>query len=94
MSADRDDASDLPTMRAQIEHLTVGECFARAVRFDGNEDGLKDRTHETIRAMRSTIQPSVYRVHKDTHREFTIEQVEGRTATRDILVVIVVTRVS
>lgn len=83
------------TMRAQIEELIVGESWAKAVRLDGNEPGLADRLNDIIRSMRSSIQPTVYRIqtdHAKQGRSYTIEQIEGRTGSKDELVVLVVTR--
>jgi len=82
---------DQSSYRAQIENLAVGESFARAARFDGNAVG-KDALAEVSRALRMAVQPTVHRVSKRTGQEYTIEAGEFRTASRDIITAIVVTR--
>lgn len=84
-------SEDKLSYRAMIEELAVGESFARAARFDGDEV-TKDTLSRASRMMRLATQPTVNRVARRTGQEFTIECGEFRTQSRDIMVVLVVTR--
>lgn len=85
--------TDTEPLRAQLERLQVGASFSRAVRYDGNLPGLKDMTRGALATMRSALQPAITRASKK-NRHYTMEQVEGRTASRDLIIVIVVTRMN
>lgn len=82
-----------PSNRARIQELAVGESFARAVRIDGDL-ATKDRIHETARGLRLATQPTVHRVSQNTGQKYTIEQGEFRTSSRDLIIVLVVTRLA
>lgn len=80
-----------PSNRLQIQDLAVGESFARAARFDGDEVS-KDMLSEAARALRLATQPTVHRVTKMTGQKYTIECGEFRTLSRDVIICLVVTR--
>lgn len=89
--------SEPVSYRAQIENLDIGESFARAVRFDGNDPELigKDHLAEVARSLRLATQPTVYRITKRTGYQYTIECGEFRTdLARDLVIVVVVTRIA
>lgn len=94
-----DDASDFEapcavlSMRASIDNLGVGESFARAARFDPDLTS-KQTLHTASRGMRFSTQPTVFRIRQRTKKTYTIEQGEIRTDSRDIILVIVVTRLT
>ncbi len=79
--------------RAQIEELSVGESFSRAKRFDADEV-TKEQIRLAIESLRMATQPTVHRIAKRTDYEYTIEQGEFRTASRDVVAIVVVTRVA
>ena len=79
------------SMRALIENLAIGESYARAARFDADYV-LKDALYQALRGMRLSTQPTVWRIKKSTGYEYKIEEGEVRTASRDIVLVLVVTR--
>jgi hypothetical protein len=76
---------------ASIKALNVGECFSRAVRFDG--DRLNKKALSAAESgLRLATQPTVHRIAKATGRVFTIECGEFTTRTRDLIMCLVVTR--
>ena len=77
--------------RAQIEALEVGECLMRGARFNADET-LKHVPREYLRTLRLGMQPTVQRVQERTGRKFSTETFEGRTASRDIGAVLMITR--
>lgn len=77
--------------RAQIEALEVGECIMRGARFDADET-LKHIPREYLRTLRLGMQPTVYRIQDRTGRKFSVETFEGRTSSRDIAAVLMITR--
>lgn len=94
VSDDDDNAEFAPppaSMRSLIENLAVGESYARAARFDADYV-LKDALYQAVRGMRLSTQPTVWRIKKTTGYEYKIEEGEVRTASRDIILVLVVTR--
>lgn len=82
---------EIVSYRAQIEALEIGESFARAVRFDADAT-LKDTPTEVLRKLRLAIQPTVFRINQRTGYAYTIETGEFRTASRDIIACLAVTR--
>lgn len=84
---------DLPSIRALVEALDVGETFPRAQRFDADET-LKNAPTEALRAMRLSMQATVHRITERTGNKYTIESGEFRTQSRDIMAVLCVTRTS
>jgi hypothetical protein len=86
-------AEDKLSYRAMIEDLKPGDSFARAMRFDGDEV-TKDGLQSALRGMRLATQPTVHRVARRTGAEFTIEHGEFRTLSRDIMLCLVVTRLT
>lgn len=82
-----------PSNRAQIQDLAIGESFARAARIDG-DFATKDRVHDASRGLRLATQPTVHRVSKNTGQKYTIECGEFRTASRDVIICLVVTRLA
>jgi hypothetical protein len=78
--------------RAQIEALEIGECLMRGARFDADET-LKHVPREYLRTLRLGMQPTVQRIQERTGRRFSTETFEGRTASRDIGAVLMITRV-
>lgn len=81
---------DGSSIRAQIEELDLGETYARARRFDGNID--KDTPIEAQRSMRLNLQATVHRLEKRLGNKYTIEVGEFRTYSRDVMIVVTVTR--
>jgi hypothetical protein len=77
--------------RAQIEALEVGECIMRGARFDADET-LKHIPREYLRTLRLGMQPTVHRIQDRTGRKFSVETFEGRTSSRDIAAVLMITR--
>lgn len=90
---DSEDFYETTSYRAQIENLTPGQSFARAKRVDGDELTKELLEHHT-RNLRMATQPTVYRIAKRTGAEFTIEQGDFRTQSKDYCVVLVVTRIA
>ena len=78
--------------RAQIEALEVGECVMRGARFDADET-LKHVPREYLRTLRLGMQPTVQRIQDRTGRRYLTEAFEGRTSSRDIGAVLMITRV-
>lgn len=82
---------DLPSVRALIEALDVGETYARVKRFDADAT-QKDIPAEALRQMRLSLQATVYRISERTGNRYTIEAGEFRTQSRDIMACLCVTR--
>lgn len=88
-----EDESDIPSHRAQIEALDIGETFSRAARFDP-DIVTKDVPPQVLRGIRMSLQSSVFKVQRRTGARYTIECGEFRTASRDIVVCAAVTRMN
>lgn len=95
---DEDDSTlsvtnDLPSIRAQIEALDVGETYSRAQRFDADTT-LKAAPVEAMRAMRLSMQATVFRIGERTGNKYTIESGEFRTQSRDVMACLCITRIA
>lgn len=91
VQAQAEEPDEAPSYRAQIERLEPGQSFSRAKRVDGDEL-TKELLEHYSRSMRMATQPTVYRVAQRTGAHFTIEQGEFRTLSKDVCIVLVVTR--
>ena len=82
-----------PSMRAAIAALAPGETYARAARFDA--DATPKRVPmEVLQGLRLSTQATVLRVRQQTGSIYTVEGGEFRTASRDTVVCLAVTRLS
>ncbi len=83
---------DLPlSMRALIEDLEPGDTWSRTKRYDADETP-KDLPIKALRAMRQSIQATVFRITERTGNEYKIEAGEWRTQSRDMMITLAVTR--
>lgn len=87
------DAPVRATVRSQIANLAVGECYSRSERFDFDTLTRRNLADATV-SMRNALAPSVKRAEEDTGNEYKVEAGEWRTHSRDIVVTVIVTRVS
>lgn len=89
---DRDDeVIRLPSMRAQIGALEIGESFPRVQRF--NYDVLtRHDLRVAINSLRNAMISALTRAKIETGNEYTIEQGEMFTRSKDLLLIVVVTR--
>ena len=87
------DDYDNPSIRSQVEALGVGETYMRGSRFDPDLI-TKEVPYNAIRAMRLSMQGTTNRIETRTGYKYTIEAVECRTGSRDIIAGIAVTRMT
>lgn len=83
---------DIPSIRALVEALDLGETFARAQRFDPDETP-KTVPLVALRSIRLSTQATVFRVSERTGNRYSIESGEFITSSRDLMMVLTVTRV-
>lgn len=93
MQVDVADEPAIPTVTQQIADLKVGQSLSFAERLDGDQ-----ATKETIQAarkrLRNIVSAPVNRVRIRTGQTYQVESGEISTRNLDLLVVVVVTRVS
>lgn len=81
----------MPSVRAQIAALDVGECYSRSQRLDF--DMLtRAELQAANEGLRNSIAPAVRRAGNDTGNAYTVEAGEWRTTSRDLVVTVIVTR--
>lgn len=81
----------LPSMRLQVGALEVGESFPRVQRF--NYDVLtRHDLRAAISSLRNAMLSALTRAKEDTGNEYTIEQGEMFTRSKDLLLLVVITR--
>ncbi len=85
---------EVPSYRAQIEALETGQSFSRVIRIDPDVMD-KEQQQEIIRSLRLNIQPTVKRItDRRPDYRYTIETGDFRTSSRDICLVLAVTRIA
>ena len=82
----------LPSYRASILALKVGESYCRAHRLDGNK-ATKRAITATRDTIRNTMNAAVSRARLSTEAQFTVEAAEIRTRSMDVLLLVAVTRI-
>ena len=83
----------LPSVRAQLCSLMVGESYSRSERLDF-DTLTRDGLHATLDGLRNALAPSVRRAQSETGNEYKVEAGEWRTYNRDIVATVIVTRTS
>lgn len=81
----------MPSIRAQVAALAVGECYSQSERLDFDSLTRNDLS-VVAAAIRNALAPSVRRAADETGNEYTIEMGEWRTRSRDMVLTFIVTR--
>lgn len=81
------------SIRSHIEALEIGESYSRAVRLHGDKAN-RERMRTNSDYLRNSLQSTAFKITKRRSYTYVIEGGDFRTRSLDVIVTVVITRVT